>query len=189
MLCDKCKKREATITFTQVVNGESKVYNLCQECAAETELGMFLEPEFLCQILTGVLELQGEKADEGVENSAYRHVVCPVCHTSYSDFVKNSRFGCADCYNTFGILMKNSIRDLQGSDHHVGKHPKYQKNAVSETETAQMQGSSLQQEEEVPLKQQLVLLQSRLQEAIREEEYEAAAEYRDEIRKLKEGME
>lgn len=36
--------------------------------------------------------------------------------------------------------------------------------------------------------EQLEILQSRLQEAIREEEYESAARYRDEIKLLKERM-
>ena len=35
MLCDRCKKREAKIYYTEVVNGEMKEQHLCEECAAE----------------------------------------------------------------------------------------------------------------------------------------------------------
>ena len=33
MLCDKCKKNEATINFTQVTNDKKIEYHLCEDCA------------------------------------------------------------------------------------------------------------------------------------------------------------
>lgn len=220
MLCDKCKKREATIQVTQVVNGESQVYNLCAECANDSEFGMLFEPGLLNQILSGVLGLAGV-TPETEETSPYAQVVCPTCGMNYSDFVKNSRFGCSDCYNTFGLLMKNSIRELQGSDRHIGKVPKYQKvaktNLDEETkprfglseEAGQTAGQSLfsgeagvqedtdqtvskpqesehvmPAEETLSAEEQMRLLKSRLQEALQEEDYEAAAKYRDAIRAM-----
>jgi len=35
MLCDECKKNEAIIHFTQIVNNKVSKYHLCQECAKE----------------------------------------------------------------------------------------------------------------------------------------------------------
>lgn len=40
MLCDKCRKREANVHVTQVVNGVKYEQNLCTECAREQAQGM-----------------------------------------------------------------------------------------------------------------------------------------------------
>ncbi|MBC7195602.1 MAG: hypothetical protein H5U37_08105, partial [Caldisericia bacterium] len=34
MLCDICKKNEASIFITELINGEKKTLNLCFECAS-----------------------------------------------------------------------------------------------------------------------------------------------------------
>ena len=37
MLCQKCKKNEATVYYKENINGHVTEYNLCPECAAELE--------------------------------------------------------------------------------------------------------------------------------------------------------
>ena len=81
-------------------------------------------------------------------------------------------------YDTFGILMNSNIKKIQGSDTHVGKHPKYQKDDFTVIEES---GEAKKQD---TYEEKLAILQSRLKEAIEEEEYEQAAHYRDEIRSL-----
>ena len=49
--------------------------------------------------------------------------MCPTCGTTYEEFVKDSRFGCPDCYSVFDPLISDNIRHLQGSEKHVGKRP------------------------------------------------------------------
>ena len=49
-------------------------------------------------------------------------VVCPTCGTTYEEFVKNSRFGCADCYHVFDPLLGEKIKKLQENSSHTGKH-------------------------------------------------------------------
>ena len=39
--------------------------------------------------------------------------------------MENSRFGCADCYGVFDLFIKDKMKQLQGSESHKGKHPKY----------------------------------------------------------------
>ena len=80
----------------------------------------------------------------------------------------------------FDLLMSDNIKKLQGSDTHVGKRPKYGLEETDEKERADV-GRKSQEEE-------LSLLESRLREAIAEEEYETAAKYRDQIKELKERM-
>ena len=181
MLCEKCKIREANIILTEVVNGIKTEHNLCSQCASQTQLKPFLDGDFpFAKMLSGILGLQSEAIDEQTEKM--NQLVCPTCHTTYGDFIKNSRFGCADCYDTFGMLLDNNMKKLHGNDTHVGKRPKFQPSEKSYEKTVAYEKEREDQQE------QLEILQSRLQEAIREEEYESAARYRDEIKLLKERM-
>ena len=35
MLCENCKKKEATVFYEENINGKKKSYKLCPDCAAE----------------------------------------------------------------------------------------------------------------------------------------------------------
>ncbi len=181
MLCERCKAREANIVLTEVINGVKTEHNLCSQCASEMELGQFLDTDFpFAKLLSGILGIQAEEPEQ--QQDKLNQLTCPTCHMTYGEFVKNSQFGCADCYNTFGLLIGNNIKRLQGSDTHVGKKPKFQSGLASYEENVEAT-VELENKEE-----QLAILQSRLKEAIIEEEYEQAAQYRDQIKALKEGM-
>ena len=39
MLCERCKIREATIQYIEVVNGVRQEHSLCGQCAKETGFG------------------------------------------------------------------------------------------------------------------------------------------------------
>ena len=41
MLCEHCKKREATVKYVEVINGVKTEHNLCTQCAAHADLGQF----------------------------------------------------------------------------------------------------------------------------------------------------
>ena len=57
MLCEHCKKREATVKYVEVINGVKTEHNLCTQCAAHADLGQFsalFEGEFpLGKLLSG----------------------------------------------------------------------------------------------------------------------------------------
>ena len=38
MLCENCKEREATVHFTEIMNGRVQKHHLCKECAAQMEI-------------------------------------------------------------------------------------------------------------------------------------------------------
>ena len=82
-----------------------------------------------------------------------------------SELQRTGRVGCADCYQTFENLLTPYIRKLQGTTAHVGTAPNPQ--APSQ-----------------PVKDQTVILRSKLDDAIKQENYEEAARLRDEIRRL-----
>jgi protein arginine kinase activator len=183
MLCEKCKIREANIQYTEVVNGVKKEHHFCAQCAKEMDFGVYaaiFDGEFpLGKLLSGLLGI--EDTEKGPDK--LQQIACPTCGASYSEFVKDSRFGCADCYSVFGPLMEDSIKQLQGSLMHTGKTPAFQRmDHESQNEDSEEDGSDSSRNE-------LNELDARLKEALRFEDYETAAVCRDRIKALRKGNE
>lgn len=193
MICEKCKIREAAIQYTEVVNGIKKEHHFCAQCAQEMNFGQLsiFELDFpFSRILSALLTGEGENKE-----SAYAQIVCPNCRTSYRDFVNKSRFGCPECYEIFDILVRDSIRQLQGSELHKGKIPKCRghippKSLVQELPGGLDSEEKHQKDEDrhpsASLSDALRELRQKLKRAVREENYEMAAKYRDEIKALQE---
>lgn len=189
MLCERCKAREANIHYTEVVNGVATEHNLCSQCAKEMDFGAYagiagiFDSELpIGKLLSQLLGLSGAaeaNLPEEVEN-----LVCPTCQTSYGDFVKNSQFGCPDCYHMFDLLIGDKLKQLHGSDAHKGKTPAGQMLAGDGEENGQETLATSLFDKPLTIEERVSLLRSKLQEAISEENYEEAARYRDEIRAL-----
>ncbi len=125
--------------------------------------------------------LSGEIPVQKISKNA--RVVCPTCQTTYEEFVKNSCFGCEDCYNVFDVLIHDNIKKLQGSDVHTGKRPRYQGEEEAEKEkllSREPEGTMGQ------VRKQIATWERKLREALSQEDYETAAVCRDQIRALKE---
>lgn len=188
MLCERCKSREANIQYTEVVNGVKKEHHFCAQCAKEMDFGVYaaiFDGEFpLGKLLSGLLGIE----DTDQEPDKLHQITCPSCGTGYDEFVKDSRFGCSDCYSVFGPLMEDSIKQLQGSLVHTGKTPVYQSKEDTErrkthtSKTGELNPEDLQEKE-------IFQLDAKLKDALRFEDYETAAVCRDRIRELKKGNE
>ncbi len=195
MLCEKCKIREANIKYTEIINGTKTEHNLCSHCAREMDLGQYtaiLDGEFpLGKLLSGLLGIE----DYEEETDERARVVCPTCGTSFEDFVENSRFGCPDCYGVFDLFISDKMKQLQGSESHKGKRPKFQSKFERERQEAGIsQGRPVGSTDSgadggAGAEDQIITLTARMKEAVRSEEYEQAAHYRDQIRALKERKE
>ncbi len=163
MLCDKCYQREAVVKFTQVIGNEKNTLNLCKSCAEQQGLNNPLVDiskvfgKIIIAILGEHLTSQTSESVKETEDG----VVCGHCGLSWSDFKRTGRLGCPQCYDTYMDNLKTLLRRLHGSNKHIGK--KIQK----ETEE---------------VKESLDTLKRKLKRAIKNEEYETAAEIRDRIR-------
>ncbi len=179
MMCDKCGIREANIRYTEVFNGVKTEHNLCAQCAKEMDLApcsAWFEGDFpIEKLLSSLLGL----ADSSVNLTSEADVVCPTCGTTYEEFIKNSRFGCADCYHVFDPLLGEKIKKLQDNSTHTGKHPKIRPQTHKTTKVSE------NGELEFSVEEQLNQLKRRLESALLEEDYETAAACRDKIRSLK----
>lgn len=181
MLCEQCGEREASIVIREVVNGNVTEKNLCSQCAAQADLvgGLMDGDSPFARLLSGILGLQDSRREEELPEE---NLTCPVCGTTYGEFVRDSRFGCSECYDTFGLLIYNNIKKLQGSDTHVGKKPRFMGDKKIH---ADMVASAKSKQS---LAEKLEIYQAKQNEAVADEDYEQAAHYRDEIKKLKERM-
>ena len=108
MICQHCKKREATFNYIEIVNGDKFESHLCARCYSE--LYGELNSKANNEIWAGLF---GE--------SAPAKRTCPVCGTSYSDYEATGLLGCASCYDFFKEELLPSIQRIQGKVTHVGK--------------------------------------------------------------------
>ena len=178
MLCEKCNTNPATIHYTKVIGGDKTEYHLCTKCAREVTEGsgygrILPEDNEISKLLSWVFG-GAVGNDEEQEDSAYE-ITCPCCGMTYGDFVKQSRFGCHDCYDVFGLLISDKIKKIHGSDTHVGKKPKQMKYDRMEIT-----------EENITAEDRINILRKKLKEAVLMEDFEEAARLRDEINALKE---
>ncbi|AGB40166.1 uncharacterized protein with conserved CXXC pairs [Halobacteroides halobius DSM 5150] len=168
MLCQECQERQAKLHVTKIINGEKKELYLCQECAqSNNELDFSLDFSF-DNILTGLLnDKLTSKAKIGLNET---HLECDVCGLSYVDFSRNGRLGCSNCYTSFRNKLGKVLRRIHSSTDHTGKIPK-------------------RAGEKVRLKRKIKELRREMDEVVRKEEFERAAEIRDKIKELDDKLE
>ncbi len=150
MLCDVCHSKEATLNYTVVVGDNATTIYICEDCAKKK----------------GILPSTGFPISGLLVNDENRGLVCSRCGTTFKEFAEKLKFGCSDCYKTFGDEVRPFIKKLQGSSTHKGRIPR-------STDT-----------EEFRKKKRIIELKKALKEAIDSEAYETASKIRDELVRL-----
>ncbi|HJV17270.1 MAG TPA: UvrB/UvrC motif-containing protein [Bacillales bacterium] len=170
MICQECNQKPASLHFTKIINGEKTEVHLCEKCAQEKgEIFMFNgETGFTFNnLLAGLLNIDNSFHQQS-QNAFHQEEIlqCERCSMTFPQFVKIGRLGCAHCYETFKDQLKPVLKRLHsGNLVHNGKVPK-------------RIGGGIQLRKRIEeLKEQLRLL-------VVNEEFEKAAEIRDEIRSL-----
>ncbi|PLR77929.1 hypothetical protein CU633_08495 [Bacillus sp. V3-13] len=174
MICEDCNQRPATMHFTKIVNGEKTEVHLCEKCAQEKgDMFMFNSGSgfSINNLLAGLLNVEPAFPQSTKPQYDQDDIVqCENCKMTFPQFAKVGRFGCANCYDTFKEQLKPILRRLHsGNWSHNGKIPK-------------RIGGSIQ------LRRKLDSLKQNLQELISKEEFEKAAQVRDEIRLVEKSM-
>jgi protein arginine kinase activator len=164
MKCQKCGKREADTHVKRVINGEFEEYDLCSECAREMGYtNMFSDFANDFNSLLGSFFGNALPA----RTQATR---CEVCNTGYADIARTGMMGCANCYKVFADQLMPTIRRVHGNTTHCGKHSKASK--VQPVEAEKDDKSKIED------------LKKQLDTAIKNQEFEKAAQLRDEIKDL-----
>lgn len=160
MLCQKCKKNEATIHMTQIVNGNKREIHLCEDCAAMSQGVKVIPIVTLDQWLNQIISA----AHVGIEAEEEEHI-CPDCGITYGEFRSGGRLGCPACYEAFAEPLESVIKRLHGGNHHTGKMPRHV-------------------DQDIVRQRKITELKEELAQAIKTEEYEEAATLRDQIKEL-----
>lgn len=165
MLCDICKKKEATVHYTEIVHNQMIKMDICEDCAQAKGIGI-QSPFSISDLLSGLAEIDSQVA-------AYADPVCPCCGLSFSEFRKHGRLGCSECYSTFKGPLESLLHTIHKNTRHKGK--KLQTELQSSKET-------------LDIGEKIAELKKELHDAVNKEEYEYAAELRDQIKELEIGQ-
>jgi len=112
--------------------------------------------ETATNLVTGLVEGAGPPAEED-------NLACSQCHLTYGEFKKTGRLGCSSCYKSFARELVPLMRRIHGSTSHVGKFPA----SLDKTSRAL---------------REVKRLRDALRQAIAQEEFEKAAQLRDELK-------
>lgn len=153
--CDICGKNPATIKVRQVgKDGKSTEVEVCADCAREKGIsGVETTKIDITKVLA---EIRSKVNEED------KKLVCDGCGMSFAEFKRLGRLGCSACYTSFGERLEPIVRRIQGAAQHVGKTTKSGRNQARSRMSVRR-------------------LRENLKTAIQDEDYEKAAELRDQL--------
>lgn len=167
MLCQVCKERSATIHLTEINNGQRCESHLCQQCAQQQ--GLSIQTKIpLDELMNTLLSSQKEKAAQQgkPQLSGDPEHACPNCGMTLGRFAKTPLLGCPHDYTEFQTELLPLIeQNHNGQSHHCGKVPAH----VCENDRNEVERNKLRRQ---------------LDQAVKNEDYEAAAKLRDQIQAL-----
>jgi protein arginine kinase activator len=165
MLCQECGKKQATLHFTKILNGEKTEFHICESCARERGEMIPGTPNgfSIHNLLSGLLNF--EPPSQSAVVPKIEPTRCEHCGLTYSQFSKVGRFGCSSCYKQFDDKLDPLFKRVHGSTFHTGKVPKRSGGLIKD-------------------KREIEGLKKELLQRIDQEEFEEAAKLRDEIREL-----
>jgi protein arginine kinase activator len=161
VLCQVCKSRPAKVHYTEIVNNSMVTFHLCEQCAEERGVdveqgGSYGLGDLVAGLIDTTVDIDSEKIGK---------VRCPACGYEYSDFKRLGRFGCPECYEAFEAQLVPLLRQIHGSTHHSGEPPADYASRKSR-------------------RRRIGDLNEELKRAVEVEDYERAAQLRDEIRAI-----
>jgi len=149
----------------EIVKGQKIEKHLCDLHASDQGLMAKSAHTPINELLTNFVKMSGVAAEKqtGLGGISGMELVCPDCGLTFSSFRDKSLLGCPSCYKAFeGPLSTLTERAHEGGNHHIGKVPR-------------RSGAGEQR--------QLLLtrMRKRLEAAVEAEDYELAAQLRDDI--------
>lgn len=156
MICDICRERDANVFLEMQGPSSKKKINICMECA--TKLGIPDNPSSVAELFKKLEKIEKEQLES--ENK-----MCPVCGIHLSTIKKNKVVGCPECYSIFKEHIKEILKNYGVKEVYTGSMPKRLKSFKS-------------------VLNDRIILQTKLEESLKTEDYEKAAIYRDYLKAL-----
>jgi len=170
--CQICNARPASSHLLEVAeDGGCLELHICVHCIAQLGLDLHRAPPSVAAVLAG--EHEAEAGEDGDHDETLAAGLtgpgpsCPACGLDWHGFRAQNRFGCQADYDAFGERLAKLLKEIHGSDRHVGRLP------------GEDPGTR-----EIAAERRL--LERRLNEAIAREDFESAAELRDRLGELAE---
>ena len=165
MKCEKCDKR-ATVHIIDIRDEVMQDRHLCQKCAKSD--GYIMTPDDVSfeDVLNRLISDSSELVDVGERGSSDSMKLCPECGTSLKDIVRKGVAGCAKDYEVFRSELSGILEKVHGSAAHIGKTP-------------------ARDDEQARKQQSIQAIEKQLEEAVKAENYELAAELRDQLSELR----
>lgn len=167
MLCQDCRQRVSTVIYTEVREGTKKVLHLCQACVEKRGIPtpVLRDPLQVETLFKDMLQQLGEEGGSLDGGHPLDAETCAVCGWSFGKFRETGLLGCPHCYTAFEETLKPLLQGVHGSDEHQGKAYR-----VGEERLAGEEDENF--------------LREALDEAVRREEFEQAAQIRDRLQQI-----
>ena len=170
MLCQSCKKNEATVFLKLAVNHKVVEMHLCGECAPYAAGGAFggfdMEPVNIAGMTGNVNGYFKEFLPR-----ERRALHCRRCGLAYHEFKERGLLGCPGCYDGFGPQLAELMSRIHGNCQHTGKRGRPSVAGTPQPARGTPPHS-------------LSALKQALRRAVEKEDFETAADLRDRIRRL-----
>ena len=156
MLCKNCGKNIANTHIKHTMGGKTEELHLCAECAVELGLNTFQNFD--------ISDLWGSLFGDTTAKMQIRpnETKCNGCGATFSEIAKSGKAGCPLCYTTFFDKLLPSLQRIHGKSQHVGRVP----------HSADLKAKQINK---------ISSLKTELNLAIKEQNFEKAAQLRDEI--------
>ena len=167
MLCERCNKNIANVYLKNNVNGNITESHLCSLCANQVydkydkNLNLFngLSNDFVSDVFNMFDFNKVSHALPAVRN------ICSLCGLSFAQITQTGKVGCGECYRAFKNELEPNVMRIHGKANHTGKIPKNMSLKISN-------------------KRKIEELNIKLKKLINEQNFEEAAQVRDEIKNL-----
>jgi protein arginine kinase activator len=160
-LCSVCKEKPATLFLSNIsTEGKKQDLDLCNACAkakGDDPLAFLVSD---ADVMLGL-----GAAQEITQTTGGVDLKCPRCGFSQADFKKSGRLGCPECYQVFAEGLAGLLKTMHKGTHHTGKTPEALRQSRDNAE-------------------RLKSLQKKLAKAVESEDFEQAAQLRDELKEI-----
>ncbi|MDR3355523.1 MAG: UvrB/UvrC motif-containing protein [Synergistaceae bacterium] len=187
MLCSNCGKREVEVLIKQVVNQEIHNLSLCRVCAEELGFITPDSPSITISFSLNDPEVHNQRKVKRLQHSEKKNMlmhdslVCSSCGLEYRAFRESGTLGCPGCYETFRFPLGAWLQKEQGAESHWDRMSgMFDGLGVVEDRWDVLNGCKIRDE----LRSNIVRLKLELEDAVSREDYERAAQLRDDLAPL-----
>ncbi|NMD37520.1 MAG: hypothetical protein GYA87_02420 [Christensenellaceae bacterium] len=172
MKCEICNNNNANIMLTIISeNKEDNIY-ICNDCMKK-----------LYYQTRNAFSALGMMANLNEIFKKTNNKVCSNCGTTYNDFLKNNKFGCSNCFFEFRDESDKKEKFMnEVSNNNVKKLI----DKALEQDNKQLSAlNNIFNNENNNIFNTIIIINEKLKSAIKNEEYEIAAQLRDELENIK----